>query len=154
MSRTDTSTEGAKQTARKLAFEYEPNNARFSKITIEPDAADETALTNGLKLATQFRYDSVGNLEEIESSNGSDRRLTTFVPCADYFAVRNEALRAHASQVDPDGPWFSVPLEIQQAGWPTEDYQLVSSAVPVELPEQDLFAGLRGPVDLAEGYSI
>lgn len=83
-----------------------------------------------------------------------DTRLTTFVPCADYFAVRNEALRAHASQVDPDGPWFSVPLEIQQAGWPTEDYQLVSATVPVEFPEKDLFAGVRGPIDLAEGYSI
>ncbi len=69
-------------------------------------------------------------------------RLTTFVPCADYFHVRDEALRAHATQVDPDGFWFSVPLEIQKAGWPTEDYQLVKSMVPVSLPEDDLFAGL------------
>ena len=37
-----------------------------------------------------------------------------------------------------------MPLEIQQAGWPTEDYQLVRSTVPVKLPESDLFAGLRG----------
>lgn len=76
--RTDTSREGADQTRRKTAFEYEPSNPRFSKITIEPDAPNETASTNGLKLATEFRYDSVGNLEEIESTNGSDRRLTTF----------------------------------------------------------------------------
>jgi len=69
-------------------------------------------------------------------------RLTTFVPCADYFAVRDEALRAHATQVDPDGFWFAVPLEIQKLGWPTEDYQLVKSMVPVTLPEDDLFAGL------------
>lgn len=70
-------------------------------------------------------------------------RLTTFVPCAEYFGVRNAALLAHATQIDPDGSWFAVPLEIQQAGWPTEDYQLVRSTVPVKLPESDLFAGLR-----------
>ncbi|MCC2593567.1 mycothiol conjugate amidase Mca [Tessaracoccus sp. OS52] len=73
----------------------------------------------------------------------SDGRLTTFVHCGDYFEVRNAALRAHATQIDPDGPWFAVPLEIQQAGWPTEDYQLVVSKVPTMIPEDDLFKGLR-----------
>jgi mycothiol S-conjugate amidase len=70
-------------------------------------------------------------------------RLTTFVPCGEYFPVRDDALRAHATQIDPDGHWFVVPLHIQQAGWPTEDYQLVKSRVPVTLPESDLFAGLE-----------
>jgi mycothiol S-conjugate amidase len=70
-------------------------------------------------------------------------RLTTFVDCAEFFPVRDEALRAHATQIDPDGPWFAVPLAIQQAGWPTEDYQLVVSKVPTMIPEDDLFAGLR-----------
>ncbi|MDR1386983.1 MAG: mycothiol conjugate amidase Mca [Propionibacteriaceae bacterium] len=69
-------------------------------------------------------------------------RLTTFVPCADYFHVRDQALLAHATQVDPDGPWFAVPLEIQKLGWPTEDYQLVRSLVETAIPEDDLFAGL------------
>ena len=73
----------------------------------------------------------------------SDGRLTTFVPCADYFEVRDQALRAHATQIDPDGPWFAVPMEIQKAGWPTEDYQLVISKVPTMIPEDDLFSGLR-----------
>ncbi len=69
-------------------------------------------------------------------------RLTTFVPCADYFPVRDAALRAHVTQVDPDGPWFAVPMEIQKAGWPTEDYQLVMSTVPTTIPENDLFSGI------------
>ena len=46
----------------------------------------------------------------------SDGRLTTFVNCAKYFGVRDEALRAHATQIDPEGPWFTMPLAIQQAG--------------------------------------
>ncbi len=70
-------------------------------------------------------------------------KLTTFVPCAEYFPVRDAALKAHATQVDPDGFWFAVPLAIQQAAWPTEDYQLARSMVPTEIPESDLFAGLN-----------
>ncbi len=74
-------------------------------------------------------------------------RLTTFVPCADYFSVRDDALRAHATQIDPDGHWFAVPMEIQKLGWPTEDYQLVLSTVPTTIPEDDLFSGLAIPVE-------
>ena len=80
-------------------------------------------------------------------------RLTTFVECAAFFPIRDEALRAHASQIDPDGPWFAVPLAIQQAGWPTEDYQLVVSKVPTMIPENDLFAGLR-PEPLVPEFMI
>lgn len=83
-------------------------------------------------------------------------RLTTFVPCSDYFHVRDAALLAHATQVDPHGPWFSVPRQIQQAGWPTEDYQLVRSTVDVTIPEDDLFSGLTGDPSTAQtwAYSI
>jgi mycothiol S-conjugate amidase len=72
-------------------------------------------------------------------------RLTTFVPCAEYFELRDQALRAHATQVDPDGHWFDVPLEIQRRGWPTEDYELVRSTVATTIPEDDLCAGLALP---------
>ncbi|MFP5416730.1 MAG: mycothiol conjugate amidase Mca [Actinomycetes bacterium] len=69
-------------------------------------------------------------------------RLTTFVPCADYFDVRDAALLAHATQIDPDGFWFAVPISLQQKAWPTEDFQLARSRVATTLPEDDLFAGI------------
>ena len=82
-------------------------------------------------------------------------RLTTFIPCADFFSVRDDALRAHATQIDPDGHWFAVPSEIQKMGWPTEDYQLVLSTVPTVIPEGDLFSGIAVPNPaLAPDYSI
>jgi mycothiol S-conjugate amidase len=71
-----------------------------------------------------------------------DARITTRVPCADYFDVRDRALLAHATQIDPDGPWFAVPLVVQQEAWPTEDYELVVSHVDSATPEDDLFAGI------------
>jgi len=72
-------------------------------------------------------------------------RVTTRVPCAEYFPVRDDALRAHATQVDPDGFWFHVPMEIQRRAWPTEDFQLVESRVDSPVPETDLFAGVADP---------
>jgi mycothiol S-conjugate amidase len=70
------------------------------------------------------------------------RTITTRIECADYFGVRDDALRAHATQVDPEGSWFAVPVELQKRVHPTEDYELAVSLVPVDLPEEDLFAGL------------
>ena len=71
------------------------------------------------------------------------KRLTTRVPCSDYFGVRDQALLAHATQIDPDGPWFAIPHVIQAQVWPTEDFELVTSHVETSLPEDDLFAGIR-----------
>jgi mycothiol S-conjugate amidase len=82
-------------------------------------------------------------LERWATSSGKDRELTTFVPCADFFPVRDKALIAHATQIDPDGGWFRVPMEIQQKVWPTEEYELAKSLVDTSLPEDDLFAGIR-----------
>lgn len=72
-----------------------------------------------------------------------DARITTRVPCGEFFETRDRALLAHATQIDPGGFWFAVPMAIQQATWPHEDYELVESTVEVTLPETDLFAGLR-----------
>jgi mycothiol S-conjugate amidase len=74
-------------------------------------------------------------------------KITTRVECGEYFGVRDDALRAHATQVDPDGFWFKVPLELQQKVWPTEDFELARSLVDSPVPESDLFAGIRELVD-------
>jgi mycothiol S-conjugate amidase len=75
-------------------------------------------------------------------------RVTTRVRCAEYFPVRDQALLAHATQIDPNGRWFSMPIEMQQRVWPTEEYELARSLVgdPQEtesVEDGDLFAGVR-----------
>ncbi|WP_204163351.1 mycothiol conjugate amidase Mca [Nocardioides gilvus] len=72
-----------------------------------------------------------------------DARVTTKVPCSEFFGVRDQALLAHATQIDPDGFWFAIPREIQEDVWPTEDFELVVSHVESTLPEDDLFAGIQ-----------
>jgi mycothiol S-conjugate amidase len=73
-------------------------------------------------------------------------RVTTRVPCGEYFAVRDAALIAHATQIDPEGRWFACPIDTQQQIWPTEDYELARSLVDVAVPEDDLFTGIRSEV--------
>ena len=64
---------------------------------------------------------------------------------ASYFETRDRALMAHATQVDPDGFWFQVPLEIQRRVWGVEEFEAALSYVPVAEGEDDLFAGLGSP---------
>jgi mycothiol S-conjugate amidase len=66
--------------------------------------------------------------------------------------VRGEALRAHATQVDPTSSfWFGLPPEVQATLHPFDDYVLARSWVgdPV-VPEHDLFSGIAG-VDGKDG---
>ncbi|EWS99917.1 GlcNAc-PI de-N-acetylase [Intrasporangium oryzae NRRL B-24470] len=69
-------------------------------------------------------------------------RVTTRIACSDYFETRDRALMAHATQVDPDGFWFQVPLAIQQRVWGVEEFEAAVSYVPIPEEEDDLFAGL------------
>jgi mycothiol S-conjugate amidase len=106
-------------------------------------AIHEAMLARGLESPYAER------LAEWEPNPEHERRVTTRVPCAEYFPVRDRALIAHATQIDPEGSWFAVPLEVHQEAWPTEDYELAESLVKTEIPEDDLFAGVR---DLAATY--
>lgn len=79
---------------------------------------------------------------ESEGEDTMSRRVTTHVPCGDYFEVRDQALLAHATQVDPNGRWFALPVEVQRKVWPTEEFELARSLVDTTIPEGDLFAGV------------
>jgi mycothiol S-conjugate amidase len=100
-------------------------------------ALHEAALAIGIESAFGER------LKEWKPDPAHDARVTTKVPCAEYFPVRDRALIAHATQIDPDGFFFQIPMELQQKVWPTEDFELVTSHVETTLPEDDLFAGIR-----------
>jgi mycothiol S-conjugate amidase len=73
----------------------------------------------------------------------SSLKITTRIACAEYFPTRDRALLAHATQVDPDHPMLAHPRDLEREVWPTEDYELARSLVETELPEDDLFAGVR-----------
>ncbi|CAL8976329.1 Mycothiol S-conjugate amidase [Cellulomonas sp. T2.31MG-18] len=76
-----------------------------------------------------------------------ERPVTTRIVCADWFDRRDAALRAHATQIDPEGWFFAAPRDLERRVWPWEEFELAEARVPVELPEDDLFAGVRGLVE-------
>ena len=72
-----------------------------------------------------------------------ERTITTRVNITEWMDRRDAALRAHATQIDPDGWFFAIPNDVQAEVWPTDDFELARSLVDTELPEDDLFAGIR-----------
>jgi mycothiol S-conjugate amidase len=90
-------------------------------------AIHEAMLARGLESPYAER------LAEWKPDPEHERRVTTRVPCAEYFPVRDRALIAHATQIDPEGSWFAVPL------------------VETDIPEDDLFAGVRDLVATYDG---
>lgn len=96
-----------------------------------------------------------------------DHRITTRIDVRDFYAIRSQALRAHATQIDATSPfWFGLPDEVAADAYPWEDFILarhhlapgsLASPVPSESEsggaesgdgvmaawENDLFAGVR-----------
>ena len=151
-----------------------PDHIRTHEITVaafdaapDPDAFPETGEPwQPLKLYYDvgFSVEKISALHEAMIAQGlespfkewqerrakwPDRRppnITTRIVVADWFERRDAALLAHATQVDPNGWFFSIPLDLQREVWPTEDFELARSLVDSPVPEDDLFAGVREKV--------
>ena len=68
---------------------------------------------------------------------------TTKIDVSGFTAARDQALRAHATQVDPASRfWFGLPDEVAQTVYPFEEYVLARSRVAVTPPEDDVFGGI------------
>lgn len=71
-----------------------------------------------------------------------DDRITTRLDVSARNDVRRAALLAHATQIDPESPfWFGLPPDV--VAYRYDDYILARSLVDSQLPEDDLFAGVR-----------
>ncbi len=101
-------------------------------------ALHEEMLRRGLESPYGDRLD-----EWLDDPDKPGIEITTRVHCGDFFEIRDQALLAHATQIDPESSWFACPREVQRAAWPTEDFHLARSVVDTEKPEDDLFAGVR-----------
>jgi mycothiol S-conjugate amidase len=119
----------------KLYYERTMNPARFRAVYAALTEQDPTA-----PFLEQFG-------EFLQRFEDRPDLATTHVHVADHFGARDRALRAHASQVPGDSPFFFWPNDLIARVWPTEDFQLVASRVEAELPETDLFVGVDEDVE-------
>lgn len=80
--------------------------------------------------------------ERLLSRGGERQAPTAQIDVSDFVSTARGALRAHATQVDPEGFWFHIPEEVVRQVYPHEDFVLLASRVEVTPPEDDLFAGI------------
>lgn len=122
---------GEPWTIKKLYYEAIFNAERMQKVY-------ETLLLQepSSPLLEQFR-----EINERFKRRPSD--ATTRVDVGRFFERRDEALRAHASQVPPDSSFFFWPNALQREAWPFEDYRLAASRVATSEFEADLFQGIE-----------
>ncbi|HZK04225.1 MAG TPA: mycothiol conjugate amidase Mca [Actinomycetaceae bacterium] len=72
-----------------------------------------------------------------------ERPVTARIDVADWFPQRDDALRAHATQIDPDGFFFLMPRDLERELWPWEEFELARAAVPTRELEESLFEGIE-----------
>ncbi|WP_051130843.1 mycothiol conjugate amidase Mca [Nesterenkonia alba] len=122
----------------KLYYDRAFNPARFR-------ALHEALVARGLESPYA---DRLARYDEGERPSWvTDHEVTTQVPIGEYLEARDAALRAHRTQVEPDGFFFATPNDFLREIWPYDDFVLAHSRVETRLPEYDLFAGVREQVD-------
>jgi mycothiol S-conjugate amidase len=74
-----------------------------------------------------------------------DEPFTTAIDVAGFGEVRGEALKAHATQVDPNSAfWFGLPPEVMRDIFPVDQFRLARSHIgSLDVSETDLFDGVR-----------
>ena len=96
-----------------------------------------------LELGLESPFDETWRQRWADASQ--DDLITTKVPVGDFYDVREKALLAHATQIDPESPfWFGLPSDVARGVHPYDDYILARSLVDTQVPETDLFAGVPG----------
>jgi len=74
-----------------------------------------------------------------------DKWVTTEVDGNAWVDAKLDAMRAHATQISVDGPFFALSNNLGNQVWGVEAYRLVKGTAvpgPGEAPESDLFAGV------------
>jgi N-acetyl-1-D-myo-inositol-2-amino-2-deoxy-alpha-D-glucopyranoside deacetylase len=72
-----------------------------------------------------------------------DELVTTRVDVHDYVDPKRTAFGAHVSQNDPNSWFATMASQIYELAFGTEYYQLVRGKPGSELPEDDLFVGIK-----------
>jgi LmbE family N-acetylglucosaminyl deacetylase len=84
--------------------------------------------------------------ERRRQAAASEQRITSTVDIRQVLGRKRDALFAHSSQIAES--WFSkIPLDVAEATFGYEHFIRASDTTGAPLPEDDLFAGLRPPVD-------
>ncbi|HSJ27122.1 MAG TPA: PIG-L family deacetylase [Acidimicrobiia bacterium] len=82
-------------------------------------------------------------LAQAENRGTPDEYITCWVDVADKVGVKEQALRAHRSQIPADWPWLTMADDQKVLAFGRESFVRVFTRVEAPEREDDLFAGLR-----------
>ena len=112
------------------------------------NAMPESLMRDGirrLKEAGDTSFDDWDADGEMPSFVVPDDVITTVVDGTDHVEAKLAAMRAHATQITVDGPFFALSNNLGNQVWALEHYRLVQGAAGTERDadgrETDLFAG-------------
>lgn len=87
----------------------------------------------------------VDNVDELPFAK-ADELVTAAIDANEYVELKMAAMRAHATQIEIDGPFFALSNHLGLQVWGTEYYSLVKGAASEPLNEDgretDLFSGI------------
>jgi N-acetyl-1-D-myo-inositol-2-amino-2-deoxy-alpha-D-glucopyranoside deacetylase len=86
-------------------------------------------------------FTAVESVDDLPFVAGDDT-VTAIVHAEEYADRKAAAMRAHATQITVDGPFFALSNSLGQQVMGVEHYQLVHGEAGPDKPEADLFAGL------------
>ncbi len=98
-------------------------------------ALHNAALARGLESPFHHWLDRIDAI-------GDDPPGLVAVEVAETMEAGREALKAHRTQIDPEGVWFSLPTEAVIEVYPYEDFEVLAEVAPFDRDAGDLFAGL------------
>jgi len=105
---------------------------KFVELGIDPPISDE-------RLARLLKAES----EDPDDVRPPPARPRIVVDLHGHTAVMREALLAHATQVDPNSPWwFGLPPEVGDSVYPYDEYEVARDLTGQTNPTDDLFAGV------------
>ncbi|MGW2477303.1 N-acetyl-1-D-myo-inositol-2-amino-2-deoxy-alpha-D-glucopyranoside deacetylase [Streptomyces sp. NPDC001665] len=90
-------------------------------------------------------FPGIAEIGDVPGVVGDDR-ITTVIDGTGYGDAKTAAMRAHATQIAVQGPYFALSNDLGQPVFTTEYYELVSGTpgAPAGERERDLFAGVPG----------
>ncbi|MFT4299627.1 MAG: N-acetyl-1-D-myo-inositol-2-amino-2-deoxy-alpha-D-glucopyranoside deacetylase [Aeromicrobium sp.] len=111
------------------------------------NAMSASRMREGLKLLREAGVDGFGGMDpdNLPPFMVEDDALDALIESPEHTDAKLAAMRAHATQITPDGDFFAMGLDLAKVAWGSEFYRLVKGRrgpVGVSGLEEDLFAGL------------
>lgn len=110
-------------------------------------AQSASRLREGMRLMAESGAEPMFDLdpEKLPPMFVEDEDLSAEITSAEHVSAKLDAMRAHATQITPDGHFFAMGMDLAAITWGSEHYRLVKGAAGPTGPsgfEEDLFAGL------------